>query len=66
MAEKLDIFEAINHMLLPDESESDFEDGEEEKAELLQLIENDLDPDCNLLNLDMNVFAFSTKTKTLI
>ena len=43
MAEKFGIFEAINLMLLPDRSESDFEDRDEEEAELLQVTENDLD-----------------------
>ena len=61
MAEKFGIFEAINHILLLNESESDFKDGDEEEAELLQLPENDLGQDYDL-NLDMNIFAFSTKT----
>ena len=43
MAEKFGIFEAINHILLPDGNESNFEDGGEEEAEVLQLTENDLD-----------------------
>ena len=62
MAKEFDIFEAINHMLLADGSEFNFEDGDEKEAELLQLAENDLDPDYNL-NLNMNKFAFSTNTK---
>ena len=44
MAEKFGIFEAIRHILLPDGNVSDFEDGGEEQAEVLQLAENDLDP----------------------
>ena len=41
MAEKFGIFEAVNHILLPDGNESDFEDGGEEKqkcSNLLKLI----------------------------
>ena len=44
ITEKLDIFEAICHILLPDGNESDFENGSEEQAEVLQLTENDLEP----------------------
>ena len=44
MTEKLDIFEAICHILIPDGNESDFENGGEDQAEVLQLTENDLDP----------------------
>ena len=44
MTEKLDIFEAISHILLPDGNESDFENDGEEQAEVLQLTENDLVP----------------------
>ena len=44
MAEKFGIFEAIRHILLPDGNVSDFEDSGEEQAEVLQLTENDLDP----------------------
>ena len=44
MAEKFDIFEAICHILLPVGNESDFENGGEEQAEVLQLTENHLDP----------------------
>ena len=43
MAEKFGIFEAINHILLPDGNESDFEDIGEEEAEVLQLTEIDYD-----------------------
>ena len=65
VAEKLCIFEAINHMLLSNGNGSDFEDGDEEEVELLQLTGNYLDPDYNL-NQDMSVFAFLTKTKKSI
>ena len=44
MAENFDIFKAISHILLPDGKESDFENGGEEQAEVLQLIENHLNP----------------------
>ena len=44
MTKKLDIFEAICHILIPDGNESDFENGGEDQAEVLQLTENDLDP----------------------
>ena len=62
MTEKFCIFKAINHMLLPDGSESGFGDSDEDEAELLKLTENDLDLDYNL-NLNFNIFAFSTITK---
>ena len=65
MAKKFDVFKAISHILLPNGNESDFEDGHEEEAELLQLTETDLDPNYNQ-NLDMNKFDFSTKTKKSI
>ena len=52
-------------MLLPDKSESDFENGDDEKAELLRLTENDFDTDYSL-NLDWSRFAFSIKTKKTI
>ena len=39
MTEKRDIFEAISHILLPDGNETDFENGGEEQAEVLQLTE---------------------------
>ena len=44
MAEKFDIFEAISYILLPYVNEFDLENGGEEQAGVLQLTENDLDP----------------------
>ena len=43
MVENFGIFEAIDRVLLPYRSEFNFEAGDEEEAELLQLTENDLD-----------------------
>ena len=45
MSKKFGVFKAITHMLLPDGNKSEFEDGDGEEAELLQLTENDLEPD---------------------
>ena len=53
MASRFSVDEAVNHILLPDGSESDLENGDEEENQILEQIDNDLDPDYNPY-LDMN------------
>ena len=54
MASRFSVDEAVDHILLPDGTESDLEDGDDEENEILEQIDNDLDPDYNPY-LDMNV-----------
>ena len=53
MASRFSVDEAVDHILLPDGTESDLEDDDEEENEILEQIDNDLDPDYNPY-LDMN------------
>ena len=45
MASRFSVDEAVDYILLPDGTESDLEDGDEEENEILEQIDNDLDPD---------------------
>ena len=65
MASRFSVDEAVDHILFPDETESDLEDGDEEENEILEQIDNDLDPDYNPY-LDMNAGPLEVEEVTLI
>jgi len=62
MPNKFNIYETINHILLPDGNESDIDDGSEEEEKLLQAIENDLDPDYDS-DQDINTGTLGVKVE---